>query len=703
MRHDFSFFRQPLSNVTPDFDLSLGDVATIIRGEMLKANTEFLREYLKNGQEEQYKEKKRHLLPFATFGGTFDYRSTDQKKLREANRKGLLCFSQYVTIDIDHIDRDLPGLQRELIGDRDLGVRLSFISPSGNGLKLVCEAKNEINSTETYLETFDALRGLINSKYGDIVDKSGRDVTRACLLCHDKDCYLSEEGPAFDLALHPLPKKETKPRTFSPIVDFDSNGIEEIVRRVERSGIDIAPEYSDYFPLICSFASLGEEGRSLAHRVCSLSPKYKEADLDRDFDRMSKSPEAQHIGFFINLAKSNGIDVKGASTPVRLPKMPKKSKATDMNTADKKPQASEMATTEEELKALLTPVNLKELAKEKRDGICTRYNNFENQDKKNIPLVLWSGALTLICGKASHCKSKFLQNLALDIAGEIREGETVLFFSYEEELSEIVMQFANIATGEKFRRSRKGGPFRYAELRDNIEMIRTYYSSGEASDGGAEGCSIKEGDLPQYLSGLREFEVMISEGRLRPYYTEMESEKLCKVIEEVCSNMTVKAVFVDYAQLLYKSPESVYHRDRQEEIKEICNDLKKTAIRLHIPIVLGAQLNRQTPNPIDMSEDNVADSSNLTKFANTIVCLWNSAYSNMAKPDDWDNNKEKKELKDEGFEPGKKGKLLAKITKNRRGTPNCRCVLNYDGDSGLIFPGPIEDSTKKPQNPDLDF
>ena len=159
------------------------------------------------------------------------------------------------------------------------------------------------------------------------------------------------------------------------------------------------------------------------------------------------------------------------------------------------------------------------------------------------------------------------------------------------------------------------------------------------------------------------------------------------------------------------SPERKRERrigERREELKEICNELRTLAINLSIPVVSSAQLNRETPNPTDMSEDNLADSADLTRYANTIVCLWNSYFDNVkGGKENYNQSEEGKRLQSRGFILGEGGKLYARITKNRGGTPYMDTILNFKGETGRIDTNriDIDEDEDLPENgsPSLDF
>ena len=684
----FSFYRPPISSATiPTESLSLEEVyRRITTDRTLQENTETIRTLLHLEGEDRYKEEKKRLLPSVTFGGVFDYRSNSSKTLQEKGKEGLLSLSGLITIDIDHISQtglSLEALRDKLSRDRGTGVRLIFVSPSGDGLKLVCKASTPIRDSSHYEEIFQALRHYINSGYSgetEIVDKSGKDVTRLCLLPFDSQAILKDWGDTFHPELHPLPSRQpdTSGTDYSRLLqdweDSQEDGVEEIVRRVEESGLDIAPEYSDYIPLVYSFTALGDRGLPLLHRVCQLSPKYSREDTDRDWEECRKSGQTQDIGYFVNLCKRWGIDVSRRRETAR-----RESTSTPEEKVPQRERKDPSTAKGEEFLEYLSIPDLREIASTKKEGIPTRYEFTDKNGFKRERLVLPSGALTLVCGRSSHGKTRLLQNIALQIATE--EVETggdgvVLYFSFEESLPEAVVRFTNIWVNE-----REISAFKTS----NTEVFLDYYKTGRLNKAPQDARTRIYPPLSSFA------EQVYNSGRLRIYYTpDLYSGDLCRLLKYLSSKMKVKAVFLDYVQAIYKEK---YKGDRREELRLICKELNDTAISLSIPFVLSAQLNREAPNPTQMSGDNIAESADITRYANTILLLWDSTKVR----DIWLGLKsyistpEGEELVKRGFALGIPGKLYAVLAKNRGGTPDLEAILEVVPETGKVLPNTKEE------------
>ncbi len=716
----FSYYLPPISNTLPERDLTLEDVWKYISGRSLLdvfrrnpqtggvidlGNLQKVTERVRSLSPEEYSDRKTgkgYYLPLVTFGGVFDYRNGDPESLLERKRKdletetepkkisslrgtiktlegkrGLQESSGLINLDIDHISSlglSLEELKDKLSQDREIGLRLIFTSPSGDGLKLVCKTSGKITDRESYRREFETLNSFVSRKYSIPIAKEGldrgiSDITRGCFLCFDSQAILREWEDVFHPESHPIPSESPREDYSDLLRDFDrynlGDGVEEIVRRVEESGRDLFPEYVDFFSLACSFASLGERGKDLFRRVCNLhTPPPTEEALETEWRKGTDSRYTHtNPGYFINVCKSSGIDVSPHSErPSR-----------DRKKTAQKPglQTPQETPPEEKYKDFLTIQDLRDIASTKREGIKTGYS-FKDSSGKEENLILPSGALTLVCGKSSHGKSRLLQNLSLQIAKEEynRGGDgVVLYFSFEESLLEVVERFANIAVNI---------PHLSQFGTSNKEVIRDYLQTGKLN-------KAVERNRVEALPLLSGFETLYKSGMLRIYYSpELSSGDLCGLLGYLSSQMKIKAVFLDYVQAIYKEG---YRKDRREELREICKEINKTAISLDVPIVLSAQLNRETPNPTEMSGDNIAESADITRYANTILLLWDSVKERDIRGGKtiYLNSPEGQRLQAKGFVLGESGKLFAVLSKHRGGTPDIETILDYIPETGKIL------------------
>ena len=272
-------------------------------------------------------------------------------------------------------------------------------------------------------------------------------------------------------------------------------------------------------------------------------------------------------------------------------------------------------------------------------------------------LTLPSGAITFVCAPTSHGKSTFLQNLALAVAQNGTEGST-LYFTFEESKEAVEIQLVNKYINKPLSAN-------------NQRSIATYKRKG---------ANYFTGDgLNTYLQGDKEFaEKLLYSGKLRIYEEDYDSTELIEAIRYICSQMKVKAVFIDYIQMLSKSG---CRLQRNEELKEISKDFKSLAVSLHLPIVVAAQLNREAKSPVDMYAQNIAEAADLERVANKVILLWNSSFKERSKDsknviEGWSERT--------GITLGQGGTIYALLAKNRGGIVNIEAVFSHHGNEGVI-------------------
>jgi hypothetical protein len=171
---EFSFFKKPVSNVTPAKSVSLLEVYELLRCDRYKARTQKLRSL---EQKDEARAFKAVSFDYVTISGTFNKRSDNEL----INHSGLL------TIDFDHV-QDIPALKKKLLADEYFETELLFTSPSGDGLKWIIPADLSGVSHQDY---FKAVAAYILNSYNLEVDKSGKDISRACFLPHDPEVFIN--------------------------------------------------------------------------------------------------------------------------------------------------------------------------------------------------------------------------------------------------------------------------------------------------------------------------------------------------------------------------------------------------------------------------------------------------------------------------------------------------------------------------------
>ena len=174
--HLFSFFNKPITDkdTTPTDNIPIAKTAIIIKEDIsLMQMTNKLRSYQSQEEKNEYKK----MLPYVCFAGTFEARAS----IKLIERSGFLV------ADIDHLGIEKVKVLVKAIPQKIIPV-LMYISPSGDGLKVIIQTN--ISEGE-HIEYFHALEFFFKSKFNIEIDRSGKDIARACFLCHDPDVFHS--------------------------------------------------------------------------------------------------------------------------------------------------------------------------------------------------------------------------------------------------------------------------------------------------------------------------------------------------------------------------------------------------------------------------------------------------------------------------------------------------------------------------------
>ena len=327
------------------------------------------------------------------------------------------------------------------------------------------------------------------------------------------------------------------------------------------------------------------------------------------------------------------------------------------------------------LLAIPNEMDIRARMRKKQDALETPYifRKSTNGDKEQFTIP--SGAITFICAPTSHGKSTFLQNIALQLSRGKETGDT-LYFTFEEDGDSVLIQMLNKYINQTISTN-------------NLKHITTLWRTGSEK-------GIYEEYRVLYHEKEKAFlDELINSGKLRIFYEDYDSTELIEAIESYSTRNKVKAVFIDYIQLLSKNG---CRKQRTEELKEICQDLKNLAVKTQIPIVVAAQLNRETKSPLDLHSQNIAEAADLERIANKIVCIWNSAFKERGERSkdlvSWESLT--------GITLGQEGSIYAKMVKNRGGIVGLDAVLNFTGNTGVIEPNDQRGTMAAPTEPEPD-
>ena len=272
-------------------------------------------------------------------------------------------------------------------------------------------------------------------------------------------------------------------------------------------------------------------------------------------------------------------------------------------------------------------------------------------------LLLPSGGLTGIAGATNHGKTDFLINLTLNAVNNYPEKE-FYFFSYEMSQEAILVRFLNTYLDTEL------------EANSNQRAIKTYFKTGSTQ-------YIKKEVRELLVDKTKEFfRDIIGSGRLRVKGVDYYAPELNLALLELNKRGNVGGYFIDYFQLLRTSKSK---QSRQEELKDICLDLNQTAKELQLPIILGAQFNREVTTPFLLHATNIGEAGDIERILDTLIGIWNTNKQTVSK----DISKaEAQEFNSRGL--NQKDKLYTYILKSRETATDVWELLDYSGKRGKI-------------------
>ncbi len=248
---------------------------------------------------------------------------------------------------------------------------------------------------------------------------------------------------------------------------------------------------------------------------------------------------------------------------------------------------------------------------------------------------LWGGELVIVAGRPSMGKSAFMMNAGLKWA---ERGKKVCLISIEMKAMELMLRMCE----REFDFS----------LSKNVKFFGNDSRAGERAR--LQKAFSRIMALPMYI-------VDSGKNNIHEVITTIKNLRVTKGIE---------VFIVDYLQLMAGKA-----KNRDQEIGEITRALKRVAMELNVPIIAGAQLNRETEkNEAAMpSLANLRESGNIEQDADLVMFLYRPWYYGMKK-----ELARKVSNKTEDSIDIKDEKRLDVIVAKQRNGSTGSVILNYD-------------------------
>ena len=268
MTQNVTIFKSIKDTDTPFFR----DVHQILA--RIKDGSETTRDLVKKIRLEKRKPERQELkkqLPAICFSGTFNKR-TDASLIEHS---GLIC------LDFDGYTKSKELLQDKENLSKNKYVFSVFISPSGNGLKVLVKIPADAENHTNY---FNSLEKYFNSPY---FDKTSKNVSRVCYESYDPLLHINENSSIWDLIEEPEYTEVNKTRDQPTIPITDENKIVEILVKwwTKRYPMNEGQRNQNCYVLAMAFNDFGVN-KSLAAYVLNqyASEDFSLREISRTID-----------------------------------------------------------------------------------------------------------------------------------------------------------------------------------------------------------------------------------------------------------------------------------------------------------------------------------------------------------------------------------------------------------------------------------
>ena len=695
-------FYERTTRTTPKSGLTIYQVYRLILGEGLNNNLRSLTENLRSISDPDPKREKdlkrdfkRDNFPAISFGGEFSERS-NQKLVRSSN---LVC------LDFDHIGttEQVEETKQRISQETDLDPVLLFISPSGDGLKVVVNVRQEIQDDKGFKQAFKSLRRFCQERLKLAPDESRKDISGLCYLPYDGEAVLNQAGAGFDVEKW---KPVEAPKTTPPVsqTSVRSSSFDEpddytraliAVEDIETSGIDITSDRKDWRDIGFALSTLGEEGRSLFHRVSRFYPNYDPQETDEQFDSfLNGTGQGITLKSLFKIAKNHGVRLRSSNvysqrtqtggSRVEMGSPSTRSVEAPQRGGNQAPDEDEMS----RLRGLLAPTTesaIIERGKNRPPSLSTGYR-IEGKGRNPQKLLLPSGKLTEIAGATGHGKTLFLMNLLLNVS-KLNPDRRFVLFTYEEDSDTIIGYLLNIYLSDL--NLMRGGDWR------SNRILIDEYLRGQGTD------NFNPSSVAEFIRRKDLFfRQYIETGRILIKYTESNSSELVRSIRFLSRpENNVGGVFVDYFQYINPDPEKRFPT-RQEALKSICIELKDIATETQLPVVLACQFNQEVLSPTDVLLNKIGEAGDISRIGSECWGLWQMGKDIGRKLDNKDETKVEdlnRESQNIGLNPKTfendpflKGMYL-RILKSRIVETGSEEMFKFRGLTGKIYPNDSEE------------
>ena len=292
MTHLITIFKSIKDTSTPFYR----DAADIL--DRIKNGTS--KELVKNIRNENNKSERQELkkkLPAVCFSGKFTKR----------NDASLLQHSGLICLDFDGFEKKKDLLEAKQKYSENTFVYSVFLSPSGNGLKVLVKIPIDETNHTNY---FNSLKTYFNSEY---FDETCKNVSRVCYESYDPLIHVNDNSSVWDKIEEPEYKEVIKHRDVATIPITDENKIVDILVKwwVKKFPMEEGQRNQNCFVLASAFNDFGIN-RELAKYVLNqyATKDFNQREIMRTIDSAYSNTQNFGTKYYEDEERVNTIKVK---------------------------------------------------------------------------------------------------------------------------------------------------------------------------------------------------------------------------------------------------------------------------------------------------------------------------------------------------------------------------------------------------------
>jgi DNA primase len=289
-------------------------------------------------------------------------------------------------------------------------------------------------------------------------------------------------------------------------------------------------------------------------------------------------------------------------------------------------------------------------------------------------LLLPAKAVTVVAGRSGHGKTMYMLNLAIQVILN-QPGQKFYYFTYEMPEDQLLLRALNTYIGLTVGQVSKWQSKALFQVftKDNYQYIQAH----------------KREETKQ---AVNEFKTLLHNGNLvLREVMGLPIEDLAGIVKMLHKHGAINGLFVDYIQRI--NSKKVKGTGGIETLKQVSNVFNEIANQTGLPIITGAQFNREVSHLADISEYALREADDITHMAALILGMWNNNYvltdrkGSKQDPEADEYNKKKADYHVTNT-------IYTKVLKYRFGEIGAEFLLSYNSATQSLFDYDVKEHHK---------